>query len=236
MSAQLKAAYDDLVTYLGKDAKGKEKAKRLKDAANELRKKLAVAEEKLAQMEAVKDAARERADAAEMENVALRIKNASLQQQVTTLASQVSEYGLKPLRIINAAPCTADTMHSVTQRLFAKLPKYPKQLAEMRVPEGYVSVFDREVLGEGWSDESLWQVGAAVALIASVEGSILVAASTLTCEHKQLVAAGPTWPAIRCAVSAWFGYDTSANSRDDEMQRAIDRCGPVRSVSSVTLG
>lgn len=183
MSAQLKAAYDDLVTYLGKDAKGKEKAKRLKDAANELRKKLAAAEEKLEQMEAVKDAARERADVAEDANSALRIENCSLHQKLVTAATAAcTSTRVMAAQRQKLMPCTTipsfRRLDEILKRVCLTIPQCPRPLHIRMDLAASVLQYDRNSLTSEWSDESLWAIGATVSLATWVHQDVYIAAAT----------------------------------------------------------
>lgn len=190
MSAQLKAAYDDLVTYLGKDAKGKEKAKRLKDAANELRKKLAAAEEKLAQMEAVKDAARERADAAEDAKAFADRRRVVAEAETQQLANQLSQIAMKQLardaygakendKLAALVNHSADVLEvhetlQVLRRLRAHSPKCSPYVATMELHGQPLRVFARHQLGAGWSENAIWRLGASVALLTASYGVIMI--------------------------------------------------------------
>jgi len=191
VSAQLKAAYDDLVTYLGKDAKGLEKAKRLKDAANELRKKLAAAEERLKQMEAVKDAARERADAAEAARDAAGRERVAAEVETQNLSSRLSQLALKKMaretydmeervklaKLVNATVDDSDISETlrVLQRLRAGMPECARQRATIDLYGQPMRIFARHDLVTGWGDEALWQLGASVALLTLNYGFIMLA-------------------------------------------------------------
>ncbi len=183
MSAQLKAAYDDLVTYLGKDAKGLEKAKRLKDVANELRKKLAAAEEKLEQMEAVKNAARERADVAEEANSVLRIENCSLQQQLATVTTAAcTSTKVMAAQRQKLMPCTTlpsfRRLDEILKRVCLTIPQCPRPLHIRTDLSASVIQYDRNSLTSEWSDESLWAIGATVSLATWVHQDVYIAAAT----------------------------------------------------------
>ncbi len=194
MSAQLKAAYDDLVTYLGKDAKGKEKAKRLKDAANELRKKLAAAEERLEQVEAVKDAARERADVAEAELASVRAALLREQQRLAVetnradaavaetadFMSTCADVDMTPEVIDMAGSAYSESVRKAVRLLRSRIPGLPggSKLAPVTTVAGVqISVFDREAIVAGWSGANLYVLGAAVAVLVGMLDRVVIATS-----------------------------------------------------------
>lgn len=207
MSAQLKAAYDDLVTYLGKDAKGKEKAKRLKDAANELRKKLAAAEEKLEQVEAVKNAARERADKAEAEKTAAERCRVAAEVETQNLANGLSRLAMQKISREDAAEqaraklislLTNNTRHDVTvAELLQLLQRVRGYMPDCVAPLGTVNlfgmparVFDRQSLATGWDDTALWQLGATVGLLSVIFGVVTIASAEPTPPQEDPLRAG----------------------------------------------
>ncbi len=191
MSVQVKKKFEELVAYLGKDTKGLEKVKQLKDAVNELRKKLAAAEEKLEQMEAVKDAARERADEAEAARDAADRARMAAEVETQNLAKQVSQRALKKMaretydmeERVKLAALVNDTVDDpdisetfrVIQRLRAGMPACARQRATIDLYGQPMRIFARHDLVPGWSDEALWQLGASVALLTLNYGFIMLA-------------------------------------------------------------
>lgn len=179
MSAQLKAAYDDLVTYLGKDTKGLEKAKRLKDVANELRKKLAAAEEKLEQVEAVKAAARERADKAEVAIPELQLEVQRQAQQIGNLQQQLaaSAEAAAVKEDVDAPPdsdAELPQIRAAVSLLVNNLPQHPPAVAVLTLDKRSVAVIDRDAITSGWSARSLQMLGAFVALTVAHDGSVAI--------------------------------------------------------------
>lgn len=96
--SQVKKRFAEMESYLGRDKEALRRLKLLKDDVNVLRTSLAAAEERVAEAEAVKDAARKRADEAELHVVALKAeverlgnKNDSLQQENAIVSKQLHD-------------------------------------------------------------------------------------------------------------------------------------------------
>ncbi len=241
MSAQLKAAYDDLVTYLGKDAKGKEKAKRLKDAANELRKKLAAAEERLEQVEAVKDAARERADVAEAELASVRAALLREQQRLAVetnradaavaetadFMSTCADVDMTPEVIDMAGSAYSESVRKAVRLLRTRMPGLPvgaRHAPVMTVAGVQISVFDREVLAVGWSGANLYSLGAAVAVLVGMLDSVVISTKRSLRTGKMLENNNAT----HCELLTWLtqaggGISDITPERLKEVKRMLAR-------------
>jgi len=96
--SQVKKRFAEMESYLGRDKEALRRLKLLKDDVNVLRTSLAAAEEKAVEAEAVKEAARKRADEAELQVHALKAeierrsnKNESLHQENHLLGKQLHD-------------------------------------------------------------------------------------------------------------------------------------------------
>ena len=239
MSAQLKAAYDDLVTYLGKDAKGKEKAKRLKDAANELRKKLAAAEEKLEQMEAVKDAARERADELEKENAAMTAAIHSLRQQLDIHVKREEKNRHVSGMCNRLPPVTPTRLAATLLELQMRVPVCPKPIMTLPIGAANVPVFDRAALAKDWATESLCDLGAAVALLSATYKCIVLVSDKVTYADPNTLDGVPAHT-LAYNMLLWLGKGelAAAKMRDENMEAIVHAAEreDALSESSASLG
>lgn len=219
MSVQVKKKFEELVAYLGKDTKGLEKVKQLKDAVNELRKKLAAAEERLSQMEAVKNAARERADKAEAE------KLEAVKQQQQAIAAQANYYydaqelqrkeeewialnNTTRRRLFETVSGTraVDPLdyEAVFSRLRERMPDCVAPSTKIYLYDISVPVFDRFALADGFTDDDIWQLGAVIAMVASATGLVCISTAKHGLSFKNTSAATERVTAIAAEASAWL--------------------------------
>ena len=222
MSAQLKAAYDDLVTYLGKDTKGKEKAKRLKDAANELRKGLAAAEEKAEQLEAVKNAARDRADELAKENAAMTAAIHSLRQQLDVHIKREERNRSVSGMCNRLPPVTPTRLAATLLELQMRLPVCPRPFMTLPIGAANVPVFDRAELAKDWSTQSLCDLGAAVALLSATYKCIILVSDSVTYSEPESLDGVPAHT-LAYNMLLWLGKDEreAARIRDESMEQIV---------------
>ena len=184
MSAKVKKRFEEMQAYLGRDTEGLKKLKLLKDDVNELRTSLALAKEQLEQIAAIKDAARERADAAEAMLARVRAEAASEKQRLATevqnARADVSRVQAEWRELTGATACDAVTgkpgiaeLRDTLFRLMCRVPTCPvpvtptKHEAEVVFP-----LFMREDFATGWSQDALYTLGAAVAVLVTVSDAV----------------------------------------------------------------
>lgn len=252
MSVQVKKKFEELVTYLGKDTKGLEKVKQLKDAVNELRKKLAAAEEKLEQMEAVKDAARERADAAEAEKLvaeqqqlAIQVKLSSVSQELSQRKQFVSEQRQRETADMHRLHAMLSTTYvdaevvatsAVLQRLQASMPTCVPATCAINAATGLLRLYDRQKLATGWSDDELWRVGAVVSLLSSHYGVIglVRAGSKYVMPEEAAATRKQNLLGVELATRMVHWADTHDSYRKCDIDTLLDRIS-VKTVSGGDL-
>ena len=175
--AQVKKRFGEMESYLGRDKEALRRLKLLKDDVNVLRTSLAAAEEKAEQAEVVKNAARERADKAELNAEILHQENERLQSIIATLNSRLSaaERPDNPER--NSEIKRADTEAEV-KAMMKELRKLKPECPHMdswtprRFPK--TMVYNREDIAQGWSRKQIWALGATVAILAAMDGTIVI--------------------------------------------------------------
>ena len=185
MSVQnVKNNFQELSAYLARDVAGLDKLRNLKDAVNVLRTRLAAAEEKESAASGITNGAIERALVAERETEATRIENNRLQQQVAalTLALKNATVATEPDEDgddVTSGVATESELKSVIKHLRKNLRYCPDIIASARVTKpdskrATIAVHDRESFATGWSHESLWTLGASVAVLAAYGGGVAI--------------------------------------------------------------
>lgn len=181
--SQVKKRFAEMESYLGRDTEALRKLKLLKDDVNLLRTSLATAEEKADRAEAIKNAARKRADDAEMESHRLRAENDKLIMQLKTLEAQVlasrskasdTEQEEDESELSEELPFGHDSVEckKLLKALRRSLPQCPKLTSKKS--EGTCPSFIRQDFSQGWSHKSIWVLGASVAIIAAHEGGVTI--------------------------------------------------------------
>ena len=176
--SQIKKHFEDMSSYLGRDATGIEKLRKLKEAVNVVRTKLSESEQsadlavrqmEIAHAESIK-AKRERDDS---------VKEVQrLNQVVNTLTRQLSEAWKQDssddLEIQASVSLKQKQYRSTIKRLRRVLPEcpgarsfFPKSLSKERA-------YAREDFSKGWTYEDLWILGASTAILASFHGHVLI--------------------------------------------------------------
>ncbi len=194
MSSQVKKRFAEMAAYLGRDTKGLEQLRLLKDDVNVLRKNLAAATQ-LADDEAqVKIAARERADIAEAALAQAQLEIHSLRQQLTSASNALCS-------IIAATADDTDENENENENEYGEVDGYTVQEADARVmvrslrkalrycptPRDKVTMFPEAVDRFCWSDivtglshKSLWTLGAAVAALTLLRGQVVIYSTETT--------------------------------------------------------
>jgi hypothetical protein len=176
--SQVKKRFAEMESYLGRDKEALRRLKLLKDDVNVLRTSLAAAEEKAAEAEAVREAARKRADDAERQLLSSQQELDSLQQQLRSLIGQLND-AIKPDEEAKE-PFDQDVLpkHQDVKAVLKKLRKMDACLAtpvDAFFSDGTKSVvFNRNDIAQGWAFDQLWKLGASVAVFTMVFGRMTI--------------------------------------------------------------
>ena len=179
MIAQVKKQFEDLSGYLSRDVSGLGKLRKLKEAVNVLRTRLAAAEATEARAIELKDASIERSKAVERERDELRLEAHRLQQQVANLTVAIKgATAVEPEPEVVHEPLSPEKSDSeikgVLKHLRKHMPYCPVMVERTHLPgKRDVFVFDRNSLATGWSHQSLWNLGASVALLAMMKDTTI---------------------------------------------------------------
>lgn len=188
MSMQkVKTRFEEMQAYLGRDVAGLKKLKDLKDAVNVLRTSMASAQEQAASSQAAKQSAVDRTLVAERELANANLDRHSLKQQVENLTRDLKA-ATKVKQDEDTAEPNSESV-SVDQTMMTEVIKKVRQkmkycpaatcvnhvkMGNSRDKQNRWAAFNRESLAEGWSHESLWLLGASVALLSSLFGEVRV--------------------------------------------------------------
>ncbi len=247
--SQVKKRFGEFESFLKGDKEGLRRLKLLKDDVNVLRTSLAAAEEAEQLAQVVKDAARERADAAESELVEMRIEIHALRQQVAGLMRDLDaalkrapdpddEDAMVCLEpedhgsSVFADKMVEKTMEEFeTKRVIKELRKHQKFCpratnARLRTRhlDDATGVYDRESLAAGWSHQSLWILGASVALISALNGRVVIESKQRT--QKMTIAGDPDKSACNRHLVQWWATNnvqTEMTSQRAGFARVIDK-------------
>lgn len=193
--AQVKKRFAEMESYLGRDKEALRRLKLLKDDVNVLRTSLAAAEEKAAESEAVKDAARKRADEAEIAKLELSRelesalnKTGALECSVALLREQLKQaIEEKEVRKENAADEEAaikQMMRELTKEN-EYCPVSPRNGGKIPADTMW---FNRTDFSSGWSRKDIWTLGASVAALVFMNGQIVLytdhTAGTVKTKHR----------------------------------------------------
>jgi hypothetical protein len=179
--SQVKKRFGELESYLGRDKEALRRLKLLKDDVNVLRTSLAAAEEKAAETESVKDAARKRADEAELAAEALQAEREKWQAIATGLEAKVAILTAQLNDVINEK---ADRTFEPEDEAAA----FKKMMKELRMHQEHCPQsprnggkitkdtmwFNRNDLAHGWSRKQMWALGASVAALVAMSGQIVI--------------------------------------------------------------
>ena len=178
--SQVKKRFAEMESYLGRDKEALRRLKLLKDDVNVLRTSLAAAEEKAAEAEAVKEAARKRADDAESEANAMRLDNQKMRDVFMCMEAKLRDLESKAFpqdaddSDIDDTVSTGDGVQAkkLMKALRRRLPQCPQLTAKNS--ERHCPAFIRQGFSKGWSHGDIWTLGASVAIIAAHEGGVTI--------------------------------------------------------------
>lgn len=173
--SQVKKRFGEMESYLGRDKEALRRLKLLKDDVNVLRTSLAAAEEKAAEAEVVKEAARKRADDAEVSLIEMKSMLSSMADELASLKAreairQQAEVSRNESQVVLSED---QQITAVVAELAKAMTHSPAPLMTRRIPDR-AQVIERNDVATGWSKRSLWLLGAFVAIHAGWKGSILI--------------------------------------------------------------
>lgn len=169
--SQVKKRFEEMATYLGRDATGLEKLRQLKDAVNVLRTKLAAAEESAAQAIESKAHATAKLVETESELADCRRDSHRLTQKMENVSRDLETVqAMLPREDTNPVDQHATKLErqvtATAIELRRNLKKCPKPTA--------TNTYDRKLLSKGWSRQEIWTLGAAVAALAAINGEVTI--------------------------------------------------------------
>jgi hypothetical protein len=237
MSSQAKKRFNELKAYLGKDVKGLELLKLYKDDVNVLRKNLAAAAARAAEEEVVKNAARERAAAAECEVTQLRLEVYKLTQQVANLARELAaatkpqETEVQPADVDPVVSISEAELYAVFNNIRKEHPGCPAPYNDRRVDPDGLPGFYREELAKGWSQHSLWTVGAVVSFIVAIRGGLILRShKTFPFLHDREV-----MQKLSKRVAAWYLATRDGDNDDAALETVAGVAGNVENARKGVL-
>lgn len=181
--SQVKKRFAEMESYLGRDKEALRRLKLLKDDVNVLRTSLAAAEEKAVEAEAVKEAARKRADDAEAEADAMRLDNQKMRDVHRCMEAKLRNVEFQALRQeadesdLDEYDDTVPTGDGVeAKKLMKALRRQLPQCPQLTAKESarHCPAFIRQGFSRGWSHRDIWTIGASVAIIAAHEGGVTI--------------------------------------------------------------
>lgn len=178
--SRVKRQFEEFATYLGRDATGQEKLKKLKDAVNELRTRLATAETKAIHAMDAAEAVRQRAQATESD---LSDALAEIQRLQQINRNLMRDMAIATAPAVDEEPDAApsgDYAESEVKRVLKKLRDRlrlcpaPDRVLVKHSKKDVTRVWNREEIAKGWSHDSIWTLGAAVAALAFLDGIVAI--------------------------------------------------------------
>jgi hypothetical protein len=178
--SQVKKQFEEFAAYLGRDTVGLDKLRKLKDAVNVIRTRLSSSEERELEAVELKAVATSRAASAELKLEDALSENRRLNQLIQNLTRDL-ELSKKPAVSNEKDLPQDDEGHTTTE---AELKSAIKQLRSrmrycpmaVRRSDG-VYTFDRDSFSRGWSHQSLWELGASVAMLSFFFGKVTIRSS-----------------------------------------------------------
>ena len=179
--SQIKKQFEELVAYLGRDTRGLEKLRKLKEAVNELRTGLASSETEAATAKDRMEMAFTESTKAKSELVAAQQELHSLRQRVENLTRDLAaETKTIPTNEENDEDPVRDLTQgqrqyrAVIKELRRQLPRCPNPTMEIRRKLLREMRFERDELSKGWSHQGIWALGASVAILAALYGEVII--------------------------------------------------------------
>ncbi len=173
--AQVKKQFEELATYLGRDERGLEKLRTLKDAVNTLRTGLASANQKAQDATDKMELAMSASVTAEVDLKEARLEIHRLRQIVENLTHDMGRVSSPATDEDDDSVPKAATHRehrAVMKSLRRHLRTCPKPVN--RAKQLKSMVFERASFAKGWSHESLWILGASVALLSAFDGEVTI--------------------------------------------------------------
>lgn len=174
--SQVKKQFENFATYLGRDAAGLERLKKLKDSVNELRTQLASSEANEAAAVATAEAMSKRSLAAEAELENAKNEIRRMQQVIRGLEVKAANMSVAPPQNEECGEESHSDMKHVIKRLTRRLKVCPQP---ERSHKNISRAYDRDSIASGWSHDAMWTLGAAIALLVMIDGSIVLQSKTV---------------------------------------------------------
>ncbi len=196
--SQIKKQFEELAAYLGKDVTGQAKLKKLKDAVKELRTQLASAQAKEAKATSQADVLAECCRAKDRELSSATVEFQRWRQIAANLSREVEAAKARDATVqpshgdfenTGEETYTELELKRVIKRLRHKqsmCPESTRKIRDLRGSENdWINVWDRHAIAKGWSHESLWALGATMAILAEFFGVAAIESQSRT--RKNLV-------------------------------------------------
>jgi hypothetical protein len=244
--SQVKKRFSEFETYLGRDKEALRRLKLLKDDVNVLRTSLAAAEEKAELAEAVKQAARERADAAEMrlievEKVAETSASviAGLESKVRILTDQLHQTQDSS----TASRVDPSDKEAAFKQMMRDLRKHMEFCPQSprnggKIPNDTMW-FNRNEFADGFSHREIWKLGAAVAALVAFRGMIVLYTEETS---REITKKGRIGSYVKPLLQ-WFkknirkdGVDETWNSLTEERKEKAEMDGRAQDTAYAMFG
>lgn len=207
--AQVKKQFEEFAAYLGRDVAGLERLKKLKDAVNELRTRLASAEAKEASAAKAEEAMANRARTAEQELDGAKNEIQRLQQLVRNVSRDMELATARDVpdetEDYSASPMELRTL----KRLRSRLKHCPRIKRMYKLP---ARSWDRDSIAKGWSHDAIWTLGAAMAVLVTLEGVVVLESQDLL----RYRSAGPKDGVARSFVKWFVKNNMSVDQSDND--------------------
>ena len=215
--SQIKKQIEEFSAYLGRDIKGLEKLRKLKESFNELRTQLSSSEQKQTD-------ANQRSESAFSEVSRMKVdadlssqEIHRLRQVISNLQREIAET-TKSRQSDEKAEFTEDddsAEHSQYRSAMKKLRMHLRQCPKPTARNRRISMvtFNRTDFSKGWSHQALWILGASIAALSAFEGAVTIVSSE---DIASLESYDENGPNKRHQFISWFrgNIDTHGPDRD----------------------
>lgn len=184
--AQVKKRFEDMKAYIGRDQHGIDKLRELKDSVWVIRSRLASLEEDAERSARLRDAAIADASRANAALETERLECQRLRQIVETQANDIASRRAKEDAAKSSSeectpqPTTEGEMVGVIRSLRKHITYCPRPVRKTKGVELFVYRVSDFV--QDWSHQSLWNLGAAVAVLSEMEHCVVFEASRFRAE------------------------------------------------------
>lgn len=175
--AQVKKRFEDMKAYVGRDQHGIDKLRELKDSVWVIRSRLASLEEDTERSATLRDAAIADAAIAKSALETERLESQRLRQIVETQANDIAarrakeEAAKSDSEESQPPPTTEGEMIGVIRALRKRITYCPRPVRKTKGVQLFV--YRVSDFAKDWSHQSLWTLGAAVAVLSEMENSVV---------------------------------------------------------------